>query len=207
MKTLQSLDLTSPKACQILDGARSAFLELGYEGTSVEEIARRAQVSKGTIYNYFPDKQTLFIAVVHGECQKQSQRIFKISQDEENIATLLRDIALHFVELLLSPFAQNILRIAIAEAPRFPELGPAFYNSGSEVGRKRLMEVMAKAMAKGELAIADLELAADQFIELCKADLFYKKLLGIKTNPTPAEIQRVADGAVTTFLKAFGKQG
>lgn len=207
METLQSLDLTSPKACQILDGARSAFLELGYEGTSVEEIARRAQVSKGTIYNYFPDKQTLFIAVVHGECQKQSQRIFKISQDEENIATLLHDIALHFVELLLSPFAQNIFRIAIAETPRFPELGPAFYNSGSEVGRKRLMEVMAKAMAKGELAIADLELAADQFIELCKADLFYKKLLGIKTNPTPAEIQRVADGAVTTFLKAFAKQG
>lgn len=205
METLQSLDLSSPKACQILEGARSAFLELGYEGTSVEEIARRAQVSKGTIYNYFPDKQTLFIAVVHGECQKQTQRIFKVDRDAEDVETLFRGIALDFVALLLSPFAQNIFRIAIAEASRFPELGRAFYNSGPAVGRKRLMDVMARAVANGELAIADIELAADQFIELCKADLFYQQLLGIKTNPTEAEIQRIADGAVATFLKAFGK--
>lgn len=207
METLQSLDLSSPKARQILAGAKSVFLERGYEGTSVEEIARRAQVSKGTIYNYFPDKQTLFAAVVNGECQKQSQRIFEIDRNGEDIETLLRDIALHFVELFLSPFAQNVFRIVIAEAPRFPELGQAFYDSGPALAKQRLVQFLSQSVKKGELAIADadLEIAADQFIQLCRVDLFYKQLLGIKSHPTQSEIQRIADSAVATFLKAFGE--
>jgi TetR/AcrR family transcriptional repressor of mexJK operon len=207
METLQSLDLSTPKARQILEGAKSVFLERGYEGTSVEEIARRAQVSKGTIYNYFPDKQTLFAAVVHGECQKQSQRIFEIDRNGEDIETLLRDIALHFVEFSLSPFAQNVFRIVIAEAPRFPELGQAFYDSGPALGKKRLGEFLAQAVKDGKLAIADadLEIAADQFMQLCKVDLFSKHLLCIQPPPTQSEIQRVADSAVATFLKAFGE--
>lgn len=205
MEALQSLDLSTPKARQILEGAKSVFLERGYEGTSVEEIARRAQVSKGTIYNYFPDKQTLFAAVVHGECQKQSQRIFQIDRDGEDVETLLRDIALHLVEFSLSPFAQNIFRIVVAETPRFPELGQAFYESGPALGKQRLVEFLAQAVKNGELAIADLKMAANQFIELCKADLFYKQLLGVKSHPTQNEIQQVADGAVETFLKAFSR--
>ena len=204
MEALQSLDLSSPKARLILQGVKSVFQERGYEGTSVEEIARRAQVSKGTIYNYFPDKQTLFAAVVNGECQKQSQRIFKIDRNGEDIETLLRDIALHFVELFLSPFAQNVFRIVIAEAPRFPELGQAFYASGPAIGRERLVEFLAQAVKDGELAIEDLELAADQFIALCKADLFDRQLLGIKSHSTQSEIQEIADGVVVTFIKAFG---
>ena len=207
METLQSLDLSSPKARQILAGAKSIFLERGYEGTSVKEIARRAQVSKATIYNYFPDKQTLFAAVVNGECQKQSQRIFDIDRNGEDMEPLLSDIALHFVEFSLSPFAHNVFRIVIAEAPRFPELGQAFYDSGPALCKKRLGEFLAQAVKDGELAIADadLEVAADQFLQLCKVDLFYQQLLGIKSNPTQSEIQRIAHSAVATFLKAFGE--
>lgn len=207
MESLQSLDLSTPKARQILAGAKSVFLERGYEGASVEEIARRAQVSKGTIYNYFPDKQTLFAAVVNGECQKQSQRIFEIDRNGEDIETVLRNIALHFVEFVLSPFAQNIFRIVLAEAPRFPELGQAFYESGPALGKQRLVKFLTQAVKDGELAIADadLEIAADQFIQLCKVDLFYQKLLGIKSNTNQSEIQRIADSAVATFLKAFGQ--
>lgn len=205
METLQLAEADSPKARQILAGAKQVFLELGYEGTSVEEIARRAKVSKGTLYNYFPDKRTLFVAVVERECQEQSQRIFQIKSDGEAIETVLRGIARNYVELFVSPFAQSIFRVVIAEAQRFPDLGLTFYHSGPDVGTHRLMQVFAAAVERGELVIEDLELAAQQFIELCKADLFYKCLLCIKDSVTEAEIERVANGAVTTFLQAFGR--
>lgn len=199
------MDTHTPKARQILAGAKRVFLELGYEGTSVEEIARCAQVSKGTLYNYFPDKRTLFAAVVEGECQEQAQRIFQIESDGAAVETVLHHIARNYVEFLVSPFAQSMFRVAIAEAQRFPDLGLAFYNSGPEIGTHRLKQFFAEAAARGELAIDDLELAAHQFVELCKADLFYKRLLCVKSSVTEAEIERIARGAVTTFLQAFGQ--
>jgi TetR/AcrR family transcriptional regulator, mexJK operon transcriptional repressor len=204
METSQPLEADNPKACQILEGAKQAFLELGYEGASVDEIARRAKVSKGTLYNYFLDKRALFIAVVERECQKNAQRIFQIENKEAAIETVLYGIARNYIELFIAPFAPSLLRAVIAEAQRFPELGLAFYRSGPDLGKQRLMQFLAAAVERGELAIDDLELAAQQFIELCKADLFYKWSFCIQTSITEAEIERVANGAVTTFLKAFG---
>lgn len=205
METQKGNNLNNLKAHHILEGAKNVFLELGYEGTSVEAIARRAKVSKGTLYNYFPDKRTLFAAVVEGECQEQAKRIFQVENNGEAIEPLLRRIARNFVEFLMSPFAQSMFRVAVAEAQRFPELGRAFYNSGTDLGTHRLMQVLAGAVAQDELKIDDLELAAHQFVELCKADLFYKNLLCIRNSITESEVERVADGAVATFLQAFGR--
>jgi TetR/AcrR family transcriptional repressor of mexJK operon len=205
MESLQPFATQTPKVHQILNGAKQVFLELGYEGTSVEAIARRAKVSKGTLYNYFPDKRALFTAVVEGECHEQAQRIFQIERNGEAIATVLYQIALNYVTFLVSPFAQSIFRIAIAEAQRFPALGHTFYRSGPELGTHRLIQFFNEAVARGELVIDNPELAAHQFIELCKADLFYKCLLSVKSQVSPSEIERIASGAVETFLKAFGR--
>lgn len=206
MDSLPSIDVASPKARQILAGAKQAFLELGFEGTSVEEIARRAGVSKGTLYNYFPDKRALFAAVVREECEEQTQRIMQIEGSEEAAAVVLRRVARSLVAFLLSPFAQGIFRMAVAESQRFPDLGVAFYSSGPQLGSQRLSHYLAGAVARGELAIEDTDLAAHQFVELCRADLFYKRLLGMKTDVTEAEMERVAEGAVATFLQAFGRK-
>jgi TetR/AcrR family transcriptional regulator, mexJK operon transcriptional repressor len=79
-----------------------------------------------------------------------------------------------------------------------------FDESVTAVGIERLTQVFAAAVSRNELAIDDLELAAHQFAELCRADLFYKCLFCVKISITKAEIDRVADGAVATFLQAFG---
>ena len=54
----------SPKCAQVLEGARKVFMDRGYEGASVDEIARAAGTSKATLYSYFPDKRQLFEAVM-----------------------------------------------------------------------------------------------------------------------------------------------
>jgi TetR/AcrR family transcriptional repressor of mexJK operon len=58
---------------QVIEGAKAVFLREGFEGASVDEIARDAGVSKATLYSYFPDKQHLFLAVLETECAHQSE--------------------------------------------------------------------------------------------------------------------------------------
>ena len=197
-------DLDSPKALQILAGARAAFLDLGFEGASVDEIARRARVSKGTLYNYFPDKRALFRAVIERECQEQAERTFSIEESQKPVQEALRGIARKYVEFLISPFAMGLFRIAVAESPRFPHLGRVFWDSGPDLGTRRLAQFLAVAKDRGELDIDDLELAAHQFTELCKARVFYKTLFGVGDPPSPVVRERYADAAADTFVRAYG---
>ena len=207
MKTVKPIDLKSPKIQQILAGAKDAFLELGYEGTSVEEITRRAGVSKGTLYNYFPDKRALFAIVVEGECEEQGRRICQITNDFGDVEDGLRQIGNNYIKFMISPFAQGIFRLVVAESQRFPELGRVLYDSGQDILIRRLAEYLSAATARGEISVSEPELAAHQFVALCRAELFYKVLFGLKHNIKDEEIRRIADVTVKTFLQAFRPLG
>jgi AcrR family transcriptional regulator len=190
------------KRRQVLDGAEAAFLELGFEGSSVDEIARRAGVSKGTLYNHFPDKRKLFAAVVDRECQRQAEKVFTVSLEDVPAQVALRRIGTQYLDFLLSPFAIRLFRVAVAESARFPELGRTFWESGPDLGTRRLAQFLAAAVARGELQIDDLDLASHQFIELCKAKLFYAEVFGVSQEASAADRERVVDAAVRTFLAA-----
>src|ERR1044072_2206829 len=69
-------DEASAKRRQILDGARKVFMDLGFDGASMGEIARAAQVSKGTLYVYFADKCALFEAILEQEALQHGQVVF-----------------------------------------------------------------------------------------------------------------------------------
>ena len=58
---------------QVLDGARRIFLRDGFDGASVDDIAREAGVSKATLYSYFPDKRLLFTEICNRECRYQTE--------------------------------------------------------------------------------------------------------------------------------------
>jgi len=190
------------KAVKILDAARAAFLELGFEGASVDDIARRAQVSKPTVYSYFGDKAAVFTAVIKRECEDQATRIFAHTPEEGEVENLLLAIATDYIRFLLSPSTQSIFRVAIGESQRFPELSQAFYDSGPGIGAARLAVFLKANIERGVLAIDDIRLAAHQFTELCRADIFYRRLLRgdeIKED----EISRAAKGAVDLFLRGY----
>ena len=192
-----------PKCAQVLEGARKVFMDRGYEGASVDEIARVAGTSKATLYSYFPDKRQLFAAVMQTQCGRTGIVIDQEATDEPVEATLRR-MARSFATFLFSPGAQEMFRVCIAEAGRFPELGAAFHASGPARAHARLVDFFDGARARGELAIDDPETAAEQFTALCKAGLFLRALLG-GPPAGPEEIERVADEAVRTFLARYGK--
>jgi len=189
---------------QVLEGARSVFMEDGFEGASVDDIARAAGVSKATLYKYFPDKRILFMEVAHVECQHLTRSVL----DKIDLTAPPREVmgqtGRHFLCFVTSRLGQQIFRICVAESERFPEIGQRFYDSGPKVMRAQMAIYFEQACARGELDIDDYALAADQFGELCKADLWMRLLFGVIKDVSAAEIDHVVDSAVEIFLARYG---
>lgn len=189
---------------QVLAGARTVFLEHGFEGASVDDIARVAGVSKATLYSYFPDKKLLFLEVARAECARQAEEAVQLIDQSAPAAQVLTEAALRIVAFLLSDFSRRVFRICVAESDRFPELGHQFYHSGPQMVRERLVEFLQKAVARGELQIDDLDFAADQFATLCKATLHEQAMFGVCTCAPPPAAEKVVQGAVEMFLARYG---
>lgn len=192
---------------QVLEGAREVFMADGFEGASVDTIARAAGVSKATLYSYFPDKRLLFMEVARAECRRQADEAVKLIDLTAPPERVLTEAATRMLGFFLSDFGMGVYRICVAESDRFPELGRAFYESGPALVRERIVGYFRDAVARGELRIDDLDLAADQFAELCKADLFARAVFGQSTDFPDAERTRVIRGAVATFLARYGVEG
>lgn len=189
---------------QVLQGARDVFLRDGFEGASVDDIARAAGVSKATLYSYFPDKQQMFMEMACEECLAMAEEATGKVDLSLPPQVVLAPAAEQIVSLLLSPFAQAMFRICVAESDRFPELGRRFYETGPLLGRQRIGDYLRAATARGELKIDDFDMAADQFAELCRANLWPRMVFGIQTEFTTDEIRYVAEEAARTFIARFG---
>jgi len=191
------------KYTQVIEGAREIFMRDGFEGASVDEIARAAGVSKATLYSYFTDKRLLFSEVARIECNRQAEAAIAKIGAHETVEDVLHEAAHLLVRFFLSDFGKQVFRICVAEADRFPELGKSFYASGPQLARDRLSAVLRPFVEKGDLIIEDLDLAAAQFSELCKTDLFLRALCGVETEFDDARIARVANGAMEMFLARY----
>jgi len=188
---------------QVIDGARSVFMREGYEGASVDEIARDAGVSKATLYSYFPDKQHLFLAVLEAECAQQAEIEFLIGTRELSVEDTLHVICKTLMTFILSRFGQDMFRVCVAETQRFPELGRSFYESGPKKWGRKIAQFLDSPRARAVLTIEDTAIASDQLAQLCRTDLMLKVLFGIEDEPSEAEIDRVAAEAVKTFLARY----
>ncbi len=189
---------------QVLAGARDVFLSVGFEGASVDDIARVSGVSKATLYSYFPDKRILFMEVARIECEQQAQTAIATLDADQPLPDLMRAVGTHLVDFICSEFGQRIFRICIAESERFPDLGRAFYDSGPKTVHDAIVAMLKAKVDNGEAIIDDVELAADQFPELCKANIFHKLLFNLQSEFSEREKARVIDGAVTTFVARYG---
>ncbi|TAG22660.1 MAG: TetR/AcrR family transcriptional regulator [Rhodobacterales bacterium] len=192
---------------QVLDGARKVFLRDGFERASVDDIAREAGVSKATIYAYFPDKQLMFLEVARCECHRQTEAAEAAVDGDVPVKVALTVAAERIVQFLLSEFGQRMFRIVVGEGERFPGLGQQFYEYGPGLIHARLVHHLGCYVANGELQIEDLDLAADQFAQLCKATIHERLIFGMASSITPEDARRSAHGAVDMFMARYGVGG
>jgi AcrR family transcriptional regulator len=204
MATRQAQIRKGRKFDQVVEGAREVFLRDGFEGASVDDIARAAGVSKATLYSYFPDKKLLFMEVATAQCKKQAHESIDRIDISKPPSEVLSLVAQQFLGFIYSDMGQRIFRICVAESDRFPQLGQEFYHSGPMIMRAAMVDYLRGAVERGELRISDFDLAADQFAELCKADLWPKLVFGIIQTVNEDDKARVIKGAVTTFLARYG---
>lgn len=198
------VDEHSAKCSQILAGARAVFLEHGFDGASMGEIAKAAGVSKGTLYVYFADKHSLFVAMVEQEIHEQGWRSFDFSV-ERDIETLLRGFGQAYIELLCTPRCGSAIRTVMAIAERMPEVGRDYYERVIAQTVRRFAECLRRHVDAGDLRIDDCEFAASQFMMSCQASLFLPFVFQTSPQPTPARIAAVVDSATRMFLAAYRK--
>jgi len=192
------------KFAQVLEGARKVFMADGFEGASVDAIAREARVSKATLYSYFADKRRLFTEVACAECRRQAENAVANIDMTAPVETVLRAAATHMISFILSDFAQSVYRVCVGETDRFPDLGREFYASGPQKAQDIMAPYLKMATDRGELNVDDANLAAFQFSSLCKTEIFDKRVFGVRDSYTKAEIDRIIDGAVEMFLARYG---
>jgi AcrR family transcriptional regulator len=199
-KTIES---SAAKRKQILEGARRAFAEFGYERASMDLVASRAGVSKATVYNHFQDKRALFFATfleVTGDLRGRIAEVFE-SQTGDAAKDLQR-VGEHFLEVLLAPATISLHRLLMAEVARFPELGQALYQQGARSMIQWVATYLERQHASGALLVEDPALASKQFLALCQVDLVTQCQLGITSRITARKIRASVANAVHAFLRA-----
>lgn len=193
----------SAKRRQIVEGARQIFLARGFDAASMNDIAKAAGVSKGTLYVYFKDKEQLFAAIVQQECSTHAEGVFQLDPEDHDVESVLTRIGIEYVNFLCSEGKASSLRIVIAIADRMPEIGKAFYETGPANGIKRLATYLEAQVKAGVLTIEDCETAAAQFLDSCQSTLFKPILFNFAPPPPSARVKHVVGMAARAFAAAY----
>jgi AcrR family transcriptional regulator len=196
------IDEDSSKRRQIIDGARKVFMDLGFDGASMGEIARSAGVSKGTLYVYFADKNRLFEAIVEEESIEQGKVAFNFDP-ERDVEVTLPEFGRAYIQLLCRPGGGSAIRTVMAIAERMPEVGRRFYDNVLARTENRFAAYLQARAHSGDLVIDDYQLAAWQFMQMCQATLFQAFIFQAKPAPSAEQIATVVDSATRVFFAAY----
>ena len=192
----------SSKRRQILDGARKVFMDLGFDGASMNEIARAAGVSKGTLYVYFADKSRLFEAIVEDEALEKAKIAYNLDP-RRDVETTLREFGRTYIGSICRPGGGSSIRTVMAIAERMPDVGRQFYENVLANTINRLADYLRAHVRPGDLAIDDCGLAAAQFLQMCQATLFLPFVFQAEPAPSAERIARVVDSATRLFLQTY----
>jgi AcrR family transcriptional regulator len=192
----------SSKRRQILDGARKVFMDLGFDGASMNEIARAAGVSKGTLYVYFADKSRLFEAIVEDEALEKGKLAYNLDPGRD-VETTLREFGRAYISGMCRPGGGSSIRTVMAIAERMPDVGRQFYENVLAKTINNLADYLRAHVRPGDLAIDDCHLAAAQFMQMCQATLFLPFVFQAEPAPSAERIARVVDSATRLFLQTY----
>jgi TetR/AcrR family transcriptional repressor of mexJK operon len=200
------------KRAAIIATAHDLFLQKGYAGTSMDDVAARAAVSKQTVYKNFVDKQRLFTEVITsdvGRLEESTLTQMAAMPDSTDLAADLRRFARWHLAEVMQPNRLRLRRMLIGEAERFPELARAWYAAGPERSATEFAGWIAAWDRRGLLAAPDPDLAGQHLNWLVLSIPLNRAMAYATDEPlfTPAELDHYADEAVRVFLAAYGVPG
>jgi TetR/AcrR family transcriptional repressor of mexJK operon len=190
------------KRQQILDAAVSLFTEKGYAASSMELIAKNADVSKQTVYSHFGSKDELFSASVAYKCE--SLNIVDLSlNDLSDPHTVLFKLAQDFIEFITSKEACAVHKICVFESTDYPQVSDMFYKAGPLRVTDEVSLLMTKLDQQKILSIKNPRHAAVQFLSTMKGELWTQMEFNIKERISPEEVEKYLHESVAFFIRAY----
>jgi TetR/AcrR family transcriptional regulator, mexJK operon transcriptional repressor len=197
------------KRAAIVEAAATVFLQSGYLGTSMDEIAALAAVSKQTVYKHFSDKERLFSEIVTTTVSEISDPNYNEVlnlKDSGDIEADLRALARSQLARVMQPRLLQLRRLVIGEVGRFPELGRVFYEEGPGRTITALAAAFERLAERGLLQFDDPFLGAAHFNWLVMSiPLNQAMFSGNDKAPATTDLDRYADAGVRVFLAAYGR--
>lgn len=187
---------------QILQAGLDVLAEKGWQGCSMIAVARAANASKETLYNWFGDKEGFFAALIRQNARRMDAALpgdFAGLAPRDGLEAFGREL----LRLLTSDASVALNRAAIADAGRADALGRILIAEGREKSLPKLAAWLAAQARTGALHCPDPARAADRFIALVKGDLQLEVLLGVAAAPDTDEISRIVKAAVAEFLTLY----
>ncbi|GGF55207.1 TetR family transcriptional regulator [Paracoccus acridae] len=190
------------KFSQVIRGATAIFLRDGYAGASVDDIARAANVSKATLYSYFPDKSRMFQEAMRAEADRLDGGFTLDIPDDLHPRQAIPLMTARIAEWLADPDRVRLYRIHVAEARRFAALSANFHDRVLHIVHDAIRPYLVRWVQSGQLCIEDTRIAAEQLIALASAGLMDALLRDRQNFPSNSDIQAISQSAAHLFLKA-----
>ncbi|GAB2615726.1 TetR/AcrR family transcriptional regulator [Novilysobacter erysipheiresistens] len=189
----------------ILDNARRMFTRLGFDRTSMDELAQHAGVSKATIYNHFDSKEALFDATFERLLQALPPPAELIGGPQGELSERLHAIGCALYRLATSPLMVDIQRMLILAHDTRSSGERSFWQQSIAPYQHAFSELLRAQAGGDQLAIDDFERATSQFFSLAASEPFIRLLMGDSGEPEKATAH--VDAAVRAFLRAYAGRG
>ena len=194
--------LTDRKRAAIIVAAIDAFLEAGFDATSMDRIAALAGVSKRTVYNHFDSKETLFAAILHQLWESSDGDSDATFRDDQALQAQLCGVLRNKLRLLNNTAFLSLARVAIAAGIHSPERARDMIARLGE--REEDLTIWIRtATAAGRLRIDDIAFASQQLQWLVKGFAFWPQVTMGQPPLSDAEQQRVAESSAAMFLAQY----
>ncbi len=187
--------LDSSARKRILDATADVFLENGYQRASTSEIARRARTSKQTLYNLFPSKAELFVAVISDHTEHLFVRRMEYLESTDRPQQALAEMGAMTLRLFTNPRFIALFRILVAEADNFPDLARLLWRTCMLRGNRLLAEYLRSRRIGGPR----YHVAASQYISFILGDFVINSML----NPDLKLSERTLCARVRNAVRDF----
>ncbi|MFC6479228.1 TetR/AcrR family transcriptional regulator [Pseudomonas asuensis] len=190
------------KRREIVDAATKVFMEVGFDQTSMSEIASRVGGSKATLYNYFSSKEELFAECIRANAAKHFEPLFEFLPLDADLPTMLERFGNEYVRIIIQPEIMQGRRLVLSGAGS-SKVGSIYYENGPKIGWSRMAEVLRNAMDNGLLQRSDPWVAALHLKALLEAEFHEQAMLALEPVIDPSRIGPAVQRAVAIFLKGY----
>jgi|TARA_R110002124_G_scaffold8548_16_gene45366 AcrR family transcriptional regulator len=179
----------------------------GYAGTRIEPVARDANVSTATLYNYFAGKAELFEAVIEEAAVDFIEQMKFVQSASGPAREQLTVFAGAYGDFLADPFVRSVFRLVMAERPRFQQMAARFFDVGRKSFGADLTEALTTLTRTGQLNIDNPTWAAGQLMGMMEHPVFFVPIVSGDTVKVRRTVEAIASDAVETFMARYAPPG